>query len=336
MRTYFQLRRHHCFSVVFISFIVLFLVTSGGIAQYAQHPHLPSLQPSSSSIDLPEPSLWSEVELKYYDEQPPLLWGGYTPGTTWQAAIRFTPAELYDYDGWCISKVKFFHWYDSGHQPCSHSGMIYVYDQGTIYEPGPVLTSQPFTADPDGWVEFTLSEPIQIIGTRDIWISFETTQDEAGTHYFGLGDPPGENQKSMWIYHLGEWLQLTDINDQWSFDWSISALIHNDGGDETTELAIAPIRGGLGVHAKIVNEGEYQATNIDWSISVTGGLFRQINATTTDYLSQIAVGDDVSISSDIIIGLGPITIDIYASGQNAGIVSEQKQGFLLGPYILCL
>jgi len=232
--------------------ITLCLILSTTIAIADPSVEKQSQQLSSTSIDngsFDDPQRTDEIELHYYEgEYPDTYWGGYAPGVIWHAAIRFTPLELYEYSDWWLTSVRFFHGVGPFQPYEDHNVTVYVYDQGTIHEPGQILTSEYFVADTVGWITIPLSEPIHIDGTKDLWISFRTTQGEITYNYFGIGSIPGEDRKSMWINQYNEWMQLTDINPGWSFDWFIGAFIQEDT-PETAELSLSNLKGGLKVHA---------------------------------------------------------------------------------------
>lgn len=59
--------------------------------------------------------------------------------------------------------------------------------------------------------------------------------------------------------------------------------------------------------------GEVPEQNVEWSITVKGGIFGLINVTTTGTIETIGAGEAVPIETDTpIIGLGPIDINISA------------------------
>jgi hypothetical protein len=113
--------------------------------------------------------------------------------------------------------------------------------------------------------------------------------------------------------------------------------------DDTTTLEISDIRGGIGgVTAYIENSGSVTANNFFITISITGGIFNQI-----DILKEcggcggcgttIAAGEiksESTLESDFIIGFGTIDIIVTAEADNADLVSTETNGFVLGPLVL--
>ena len=319
-----------------ISIIITFLLLSsmvvvGGFPKQTQNQLMNNHNETFEKFD--KQQLPTNVELHYYDgDTPDTFWGGYAPGTIWHAAIRFTPLELYEYSDWWLTSVRFFHGVGSFQPYEDHDVTVYVYDQGTIHEPGQILTSEYFVADTVGWITIPLTEPIRIDGTKDLWISFKTTQGEVCFNYFGIGSMPGEDRRSMWIYHFGEWKQLTDLNPGWSFDWFIGAFISEETSG-TTELEISDIYGLFGNNAIINNIGNNDATNIEWTITINGGFLNRISTIKSGIIENLESGSEGIISSDLLFGLGPINIEIAVEAENAEPVSKTSSRFICGPLI---
>jgi len=112
-------------------------------------------------------------------------------------------------------------------------------------------------------------------------------------------------------------------------DYQIS-VIADDTYDESSvgthdiemvsKLEIVNITGGIrtgssSVSAVIKNIGDTPASNIDWSITLEGGIILK-GAETNDTITSLGPGEEVTVKSDIIIGFGgflrPLTITVEA------------------------
>lgn len=91
----------------------------------------------------------------------------------------------------------------------------------------------------------------------------------------------------------------------------------------TPIIEIGAIEGGVGkVTMEVKNVGDADATNVTWSITVTGGLLKRIDVTTTGNISTLAIGGSETVQTDkFIFGLGKLTIQL-----NAGLASASKDG----------
>lgn len=81
---------------------------------------------------------------------------------------------------------------------------------------------------------------------------------------------------------------------------------------------------GIGVGANIANTGDAPATDVEWTISVTGGILKLINKQFTGTVSSIDADADADIQSGMILGLGKIAITV--SAECAEGVSDEATG----------
>lgn len=86
------------------------------------------------------------------------------------------------------------------------------------------------------------------------------------------------------------------------------------------------------ISADITNAGEFDLSDVEWSISVTGGILHRINVSSEGIIENLAAGEtEIVQTNETIFGLGKIDISATA---DLGI--ETRQGFVLGPFILLL
>ncbi len=130
---------------------------------------------------------------------------------------------------------------------------------------------------------------------------------------------------------LGTWQQLHDALPTADGRWGIGAIVEGAG---LTELSIGNIKGPWGISADVQNIGGDDASNVTWSITVTGGLFKRINISTTVTIPLLAAGASTPMKSGIFFGFGNINIEITAKAQNALEVKATKSAFLLGPFVV--
>jgi hypothetical protein len=99
---------------------------------------------------------------------------------------------------------------------------------------------------------------------------------------------------------------------------------------EKPQIEIVSIGGGIGLSATVKNNVSQPLTNILWAVSVSG---RLIFTTTgmSGTIPSLAAGDETSIKTGLIFGIGRITISV-----NVGDGTKTATGFLLGPFLLNL
>jgi hypothetical protein len=84
------------------------------------------------------------------------------------------------------------------------------------------------------------------------------------------------------------------------------------GGGNVPVIEIASISGGVGVSAAITNTGTADAEDVEYTITVTGGILGFINKEVTGTIPSIAIDEEVSISTGLILGLGAVEITVTA------------------------
>ena len=107
--------------------------------------------------------------------------------------------------------------------------------------------------------------------------------------------------------------------------YSAISVVNREG-----ELEVGDITGGLGrIKADIKNVGDGDVSDVEWSITVKGGLFGGINSTTEDTITTIASGDSETIKSNPFFGFGRIRIKINVNG-----LEKTVNGFIIFFFII--
>jgi len=271
---------------------------------------------------------------------------GLTAGGTYEAAIRITPDELEDLDGYTLTSVKFYHHVTSGTNEI-HSGNIKIYEAGTASEPGTLITSEPYTVSGEGWFDVNLSESVTLDVSEDIWVSVEVTH-EPGEHPIGCDDGLAIDGKGDWIAIGGDWSELQDYD--LDYNWLIHAFVEYPGepylklGTHEVEAIVDNIgvfpESNLIVTAKIFKDGNltyesnYTVTSLDvgeeetalfddWTVTESGmyTLEININLTNDDYPENNTESVDIGADGEAPVSnhiLDPATPD----GDNDWYVSD--------------
>jgi hypothetical protein len=93
-------------------------------------------------------------------------------------------------------------------------------------------------------------------------------------------------------------------------------------------LVIRNITGGFGVNAVIQNIGNADATNVSWNITLKGG-FLLLGNRTAARITRIQPGQNVSVKSSLIIGLGKSTITVAATCNERVSTEKATYGFII-------
>jgi len=106
-----------------------------------------------------------------------------------------------------------------------------------------------------------------------------------------------------------------DLNN-WTGDTFILKIEAEKG------VVLDSITGGFGVQAKVKNLGTTEATGVNVSIKITGGIFHRINVSHMETIS-IPAGEEATVSCKPFLGLGPIAISVTVNGVTSDFESKQ-------------
>jgi hypothetical protein len=99
------------------------------------------------------------------------------------------------------------------------------------------------------------------------------------------------------------------------------------------QLTISQVKGGFGrVTASVTNNGNVTATDVEWSITVNGGMLGKINISSSGIIESLAAGDTITVQpeNETIFGLGKVTIVVTVQYTEAWTGTA----FVLGPFVL--
>ncbi|MFW6121070.1 MAG: hypothetical protein ACOC80_09265 [Petrotogales bacterium] len=255
------------------------------------------------------------------------LWGCQEPPCYWITAIRLTEDELSEYSGWNLTKVVVALSCDNG-QIEMYADLI-IYGEGTPTMPGDVLYQEnELYFGATGWYTLELNEYIPIKDHDEIWVAIRWEIWSDGYAY-RMDEGPAVPGKGDWISgdNGTSWQELRNYG--FDCNWAMGAIVEG----EKTELSIINVEGPIGVKADIKNIGEVAANNLEWSMTITGGTLGMVNMSNSGTETELAPGETKPISSGLIVGLGPITINITADASTAFEVSTTKTGVILGPFV---
>jgi hypothetical protein len=146
------------------------------------------------------------------------------------------------------------------------------------------------------------------------------------------GSAFGGTEPYTWAWDFGDGETSDEQNPTHAYDaagvYNVTLTVTDDlaetATDETTAtiteptpvIEIGDITGGLlKVTAVIKNTGEADATDVDWSINLNGGLIL-LGKETTGTAPTIPAGGQVEVTSSLILGFGKTTITVSAGGDS--------------------
>jgi hypothetical protein len=143
----------------------------------------------------------------------------------------------------------------------------------------------------------------------------------------------GDGTTSNWIGPYPSDVQVSlshSWNNSGTFLVRVKAKdIHEIESNWSVPLAIViydlslTITGGLGIKLQITNEGINNVTNVDWMISVHGGLLKFINLIVGDTINNFSEGESITVGTGLFLGLGKIDITIKANDVEKIVTGQQ-------------
>jgi len=103
-------------------------------------------------------------------------------------------------------------------------------------------------------------------------------------------------------------------------------------GAPETSLSLE-ITGGIGVTITVQNIGDIDATDVEVSTLITGGLLRLVNLSLNNE-NPVQQPDEIFTQQALAFGVGSITIQASASAANAGKETKETQAFLIGIFVI--
>jgi hypothetical protein len=94
-------------------------------------------------------------------------------------------------------------------------------------------------------------------------------------------------------------------------------------------LRLSFTQGGFGVSAKIENTGTATATQISWTMNVTGGVLNRIHTQRTGTVDTLDAKTATFIKAGGFLGLGPITIELKATCAQGVTATKTAQGTII-------
>lgn len=271
-----------------------------------------------------------EIELKYYD--PATLTnviglGGGTPPYYWASGVRFTQDEMGIYTGWEMTKVVVALSCDNGQSEVYAD--LKIYGEGTATNPGSIIyeVDDLFFDASDIYI-IDLTTPIPLDDHDEIWVTMYWEQTEEPAYIPVCDAGPAVKGKGNMAWFNNVWQQLPTTLD---YNWGMGAIIEGEG---LAELTVQNVAGPIGVKGEIKNIATNPAMNVEYTVTITGGILGKVNKVVTGTVTELAAGAIEAFNSGIFFGIGKITIAVEATADNALDAAANFEGTVIGPFVI--
>jgi len=148
------------------------------------------------------------------------------------AAIRFTTADLQVYDGQFLTRISAYF------ADVDAEFSIRVWQGGSQTYAGNLLIDQPVTSPvANSWNEIVLENPVQIDADQELWIGYRVN-NTGGGYPAGTDNGPAIPFKGDMLLYGPDWVSMSD-NFGWDINWNIQAMVVTEGGEGQTLQKLA-------------------------------------------------------------------------------------------------
>ncbi|MBN2174738.1 MAG: hypothetical protein JW731_11440 [Bacteroidales bacterium] len=159
---------------------------------------------------------------------------GLTEGGSFDVAIRFTSFDLQDYDGFQVTRVKFF--------PKAGSPIEYYVTLWDGNTPDLVYAENVSNINVGNWTEYYPTEIYTINSNIDMWIGYWVFEHPAGIYPAGVDDGPAvSGYGDLFSQDDGDtWDSLADLG--LNCNWNLQVYVTNEKGVEVELVKRNPHR----------------------------------------------------------------------------------------------
>jgi len=170
---------------------------------------------------------------------------GFNGAATWDAAARWTPAQIATLDGGSVTKLKF--WPASAGAGATFNARVWEgTDAATLLVDQPITT---FTNDQYNTITITSPQPIDI--TKELWVGFQIVQSAAG-YPAGSDYGPAVAGFGDMLYDGTSWVAM-GVTYGLDYNWNIQAYVEpskKDAGAGPVILTQTPVNNPKGLTLK--------------------------------------------------------------------------------------
>lgn len=171
------------------------------------------------------------TEWLFYDDSENFDGIGLTDGGSFDVAIRFTPEQLAPFDGFMITRIKFFPKLGA---PVEYLLEVLTGESPTIDD----LVYEQLVESPqiDEWNDVALDEPYIIDASEELWVGYFVNNQQPNTYPAGVDNGAAVVGFGDMIStdNLESWVTLSEAGID--ANWNIQVLVSNEAGVEVPLL----------------------------------------------------------------------------------------------------
>jgi hypothetical protein len=257
--------------------------------------------------------------------------GATSPPSTFSPGARFLPSDLAAMDvvsGDLLTKVRIFIYSGSG---APNVFTLNIYQGGTSpTNPGTLAYTQPLTGLIDGSNEITLTTPLAIDASQELWVTYQVVQNSS-TNPAGMDAGPRVPDKGDIFCDNGSWDSFYNITGGYfNLNWNIEAFIITGN----VNIAAAP------TNFTVTPVGTLLKANLAWKNPTTtfagapltsiNNMVVKRNGATIATLSPAGVGANMTYTDNTIPAAGTYNYSVHAVTSEGDGMSANVSNVLIG------
>jgi len=214
-------------------------------------------------------------------------------------------------------------------EPAVYNGILYAAVTGELYAFGSNNSPQtPSIPDgpTDGYTDIEYTYSTSATDPDGDQIYYKWDFGDGTTEWFGPFNSGDEVETSHTWISEGTYDVKVKSKDIYSWESGWSDVLSVTIIKTSPELSIESITGGIGVTTIIKNTGDADATNVNYKLTVTGGILNLININVTDIQTNLAIDEEIVITTGTMLGLGSIQITITTTCDEGSSDEETVDG----------
>ncbi len=208
-----------------------------------------SIEASDVLLDWDEPASSGE-EMRYDNGTNSDEVGG--EPEHFEAAIRFTPSDLQQYEGKYLTEINFY----NTDKNCQVFARVWT-GGNQNYAGDLVFEQEVENLNENAWNRVELDQPLLIDTSQELWIGYKVLNPE-GIYPAGTDNGPADPYKGDMILYYSDWVSMYE-NFGWNINWNIYGLaVSTESPAENTLSEFSPLAANVDGY-NIYKDGSYIA-----------------------------------------------------------------------------
>jgi len=246
-----------------------------------------------------------------------------------EAAIRFTPSDLQQYDGKYLTEINFF----STDKNCQVFARVWS-GGNQNYAGELVFEKEVENLLENQWKRVELDQPLPIDASEELWIGYKVLNPE-GVYPAGTDNGPAVPFKGDMILYYSDWVSMSD-NFGWNINWNIYGLaVSTESPAENVLSGVSPRAAnidGYNVYKNDVFLQEVPALQTSYTYEGIGeglhtfyvtSVYQEWESNPSNEVEMMITSNKMPQIDGLVIGPNPVKDRLFVHSQKQEIYSVE-------------